>query len=225
MKPAAFLLAALLTGCAATKPLTLEERFYQNAFYNEEIEEERALFRWEESIHAYIHGASSEDRRHVDRVLSQISSATGLSVEVVDSEDADLMVFFVTADEWQSVLDDQVKRRHEAGYFQPFEVACMAVPATSIEGQSFMFVFIPKFHPTGLRRKCIAQEIGHLTGLRYDAVGYSDTAFGDWAAADHLTDVDYKLLKILYDPRLRNGMTWEEAQPIVRQIISEGLGG
>ena len=225
MRFAALLLAALVTGCAATPPLTLEERFYQNAFYNEEIEVEQPLFRWEEPIRVYLEGAAAEDRRHLEKILAQIAAAAGLSASIVDSPAAEVRVYFVTRDEWREILDKQIEARHAAGYFQPFDVVCMALPLRSKQGRNYMFVVIPKFRSQNIRRKCIAQEVGHVTGLRYDAVGYSDTAFGDWAAAPQLTEVDFQLLKILYDPRLRNGMTWREAQPIVRRIINEGAGG
>ena len=35
------------------------------------------------------------------------------------------------------------------------------------------------------------------------------------------TELDWLMLKILYDPRLKNGMTRAEAGPIVREILSE----
>ena len=58
-------------------------------------------------------------------------------------------------------------------------------------------------------------------GLGNDHSEVRPSIFNDDEEFALLTRHDEYLLRILYDPRLKSGMTAEEAVPIVRQIIRE----
>ncbi|WP_299618100.1 DUF2927 domain-containing protein, partial [Pelagibius sp.] len=126
---------------------------------------------------------------------------------------------FATEEQW----DDYMRRRVERGlpFLSQFQISCSVGVSGRDSGDLFFFVHIPERHPPAERRACIAQELGHTTGLTNDVNGAHDSVFGDWAGSSELTEVDYKLLRILYDPRLRHGMSWEEAKPHVQAIIEE----
>lgn len=59
-------------------------------------------------------------------------------------------------------------------------------------------------------------------GLFSDDNSLFNTKFTD-AFKEYLvpTELDWMMLRILYDERLKNGMTRKEAMPIVRRILSE----
>ena len=72
------------------------------------------------------------------------------------------------------------------------------------------------------RRHCIQEEIVQSFGLVADACRYRPSLFCE--ADRHLTGMtptDRLLLKTLYDPRLKAGMTETEAMPIVRTVLRE----
>src|SRR3546814_17845576 len=112
---------------------------------------------------------------------------------------------FATDSEWSAVIEQQTTLRRSLGYDIGLEFVCITIPFTdTASGKVAMIaVVIPKRHPERIRAACIAQELGHVTGLMSDAVGRNDTAFGDWAGADHLTEVDVSLMRILYDTLVR----------------------
>jgi hypothetical protein len=62
-------------------------------------------------------------------------------------------------------------------------------------------------------------------GLSNDSPEARPSVFNDDEEFALLTPHDEALLRILYDPRLRPGMTAEEAMPIVRAIAEEIVGG
>ena len=78
--------------------------------------------------------------------------------------------------------------------------------------------------PARLRRSCIHEEIAQGLGLANDSRMVRPSIFNDDEEFAYLTPHDELLLKILYDPRLRPGMTEAEARPIVLQIARELLG-
>ena len=78
--------------------------------------------------------------------------------------------------------------------------------------------------PSLLRSSCIHEEIAQGLGLANDSLTVRPSIFNDDEEFALLTRHDELLLQILYDPRLRPGMTEAEARPIVRRIAAELLG-
>jgi hypothetical protein len=78
--------------------------------------------------------------------------------------------------------------------------------------------------PPLLRRSCFHEELSQGMGLANDSRQVRPSIFNDDEEFAYLTPHDELLLKILYDPRLRPGMTEAEARPIVLQIARELLG-
>lgn len=77
--------------------------------------------------------------------------------------------------------------------------------------------------PPRLRRSCVHEELAQGMGLASDSPRARPSIFNDDEEFAYLTRHDELLLKILYDPRLRPGMTEAEARPIVLQIARELL--
>lgn len=72
-----------------------------------------------------------------------------------------------------------------------------------------------------MRTSCIQEEVVQALGLGNDHTDVRPSVFNDDEEFALLTRHDEYLLRILYDPRLRIGMTAEEALPVVQRIISE----
>lgn len=68
---------------------------------------------------------------------------------------------------------------------------------------------------------CILEEIAQAAGLANDACHYRPSLFCEGELVTAMTPADRVLLRTLYDPRLRPGMTRAEAMPIAREIIRE----
>ncbi|MGP1395392.1 MAG: DUF2927 domain-containing protein [Inquilinaceae bacterium] len=82
-------------------------------------------------------------------------------------------------------------------------------------------VFIDTDLPLVEIRQCVVQELTQSLGLPNDIDDPNGTVFSSRSRLDHLSAVDRKIVRILYDSRLYSGMTRAEAMPIVRQIIAE----
>lgn len=79
--------------------------------------------------------------------------------------------------------------------------------------------------PPRLRSSCIHEELAQGMGLANDSPDARPSIFNDDEEFALLTRHDELLLQILYDPRLRPGMSETEATPIVRQIAAELVDG
>jgi len=77
--------------------------------------------------------------------------------------------------------------------------------------------------PPRMRRSCMHEELAQGMGLANDSPRARPSIFNDNEEFAYLTRHDELLLQILYDARLRPGMTEAEVRPIVLQIARELL--
>lgn len=77
--------------------------------------------------------------------------------------------------------------------------------------------------PPLLRQSCIHEELAQAMGLVNDSPDARPSIFNDDEEFALLTRHDELLLRMLYDPRLRPGMTEDEALPILHRIAAELL--
>ncbi len=82
-------------------------------------------------------------------------------------------------------------------------------------------VLIKAEHSNLLRLGCIHEEMAQGLGLVNDSNNARPSIFNDDEEFALLTVHDELMLKILYDPRLKSGMTADEARPIVEAIAKE----
>lgn len=75
--------------------------------------------------------------------------------------------------------------------------------------------------PQRLRTSCVHEEMTQGMGLANDSPDARPSIFNDDEEFAFLTTQDELLLKMLYDPRLRPGMTETEARPIAETIAQE----
>ncbi|NSY38615.1 DUF2927 domain-containing protein [Leisingera sp. ANG59] len=79
-------------------------------------------------------------------------------------------------------------------------------------------------HPDLVRKSCVHEEVAQGLGLRNDSPRARPSIFNDDDEFALLTSFDEKLLQMLYDPRLKAGMSLEEARPIIRILAREAMG-
>ena len=79
-------------------------------------------------------------------------------------------------------------------------------------------------HPDLVRLSCIHEEIAQGLGLPNDSPEARPSIFNDDDEFALLTTHDEMLLKMLYDPRLKPGMTAAQARPVTRIIARELTG-
>ncbi|QBF31116.1 DUF2927 domain-containing protein [Thalassococcus sp. S3] len=79
-------------------------------------------------------------------------------------------------------------------------------------------------HPDLVRLSCIHEEVAQGLGLANDSPQARPSIFNDDDEFALLTNHDELLLRMLYDPRLKQGMSAEQARPIARIVARELMG-
>lgn len=198
--------------------MELDERFLLVGL-RDDMGYPRELYKWTAPIHVHVEGATDQQRQMVAEHTKLLGRATGLSARL-DADDPNLVVLFGSEGELQPYLDDWAgggDRLNWPGFYRAECFAMVGGPGDD----PFAMAFILQGLPERKTRLCIVQEMTQALGLFGDTDGRPDTSFASWGGADRLTEEDLALLQILYDPRLRSGMSESVAMPIVRQIIAE----
>ena len=109
----------------------------------------------------------------------------------------------------------------------PRSIHCLVVAFSggqSAFGYTKAVALIRSEHPDLMMRSCIHEELAQGLGLANDSPAARPSIFNDDDEFALLTTHDAHLLGMLYDPRLRTGMSLEAARPIIRQMAAERVG-
>ena len=109
----------------------------------------------------------------------------------------------------------------------PLSTYCLvyAMSEGSSGRYSRAFAVIRAEHPELLRLSCMHEEIAQAMGLANDSPRARPSIFNDDEEFALLTVQDELMLRMLYNPALRPGMTEAEARPIVESLARAILGG
>ncbi|MBI1218258.1 MAG: DUF2927 domain-containing protein [Rhodobacteraceae bacterium] len=79
--------------------------------------------------------------------------------------------------------------------------------------------------PDLMRTACYHEELAQALGPANDSLEARPSIFNDDQEFAYLTTQDELILRMLYDPRVKPGMTLPEAEPLVRKIAQELMPG
>jgi hypothetical protein len=171
-------------------------------------------------------GVSDQDLSQIAGIATRISRVTGLKIH--NSEEEDSLI-------WLMILNRAERNGLSAGLPENgnFEAIrkdlandlggdiCVAYPMRQDDGPIIHLIVIPDELSGLLRQSCIEEEFGQAFGPSADYDQARPSIFNDDEEFSLFTIHDELLFRVLYDPRLKPGMSEQEAMPIVRQIVEE----
>ncbi len=85
------------------------------------------------------------------------------------------------------------------------------------------WVIIPADHAfkKGLYHSCVVEELTQALGLPNDADWVSPSVANDLDIQEELSPLDRLMVRLLYRPELKSGMTLREAYPIIHRLVPE----
>jgi hypothetical protein len=198
------------------------------------------LRRWESPVRMDVRfGATvpadqqARDRATIGAYAARLGRVTGLPITQV-SEGGNYHVFVVNeddrlglAEELRALAPGIADSSVRAIVNMPRSTLCIVVAFS--EGGSPVYTkaiaVIRGEHPDLLRSACVHEELAQGLGLANDHPQARPSIFNDDEEFGLLTRHDELLLQMLYDDRLRPGMTPTEAAPIASGIAAELMGG
>ena len=201
---------------------------------------ESRLRRWDQPVRVEVEFGVTvpaaqrvKDRASVAKYVGDLAAASGHPVALVDTK-ANFHVLVLNEEDRAGIAPRL--RELVPGIANSDVNVIVNLPRTtfclvfaySVDGASTYdnaVAIIRGDHPDLLRLSCIHEELAQGLGLANDSPSARPSIFNDDEEFALLTRQDALMLSILYDPRLRPGMTEPEARPIVKTIAYELLGG
>ena len=195
------------------------------------------LRRWTEPVRLEFRFGSSvpESQRARDRAAiadyaARLQGITGHPVGLA-ATDPNVLVLVMAADELRALgpvlardaPDMSAGARRAIMRMRP-DILCLAVArphADPRRGHRGAIVVVRAEHPPRLRRSCIEEELAQVMGLPDDSPAARPSIFNDDEEFGVLTRHDEALLRMLYDPRLRPGMTPAELAPLLPAVAAD----
>jgi hypothetical protein len=227
----------------------LAENFMRIALYDEYrrgdggfVREETAsrLRRWEVPVRIGVRFGESvpperqaTDLARIASFAARLSAVTGHQIGL-DDANPNFLIHVVSEDEREALGP---KVRAFLPNLSPSDVAgitnmprttyCLVYALSAGNSGSYTraFAVIRAEHPDLLRVSCLHEELTQGLGLPNDSPRARPSIFNDDEEFALLTDQDELLLRMLYSPELRPGMSPEEARPIVESLARRLTGG
>lgn len=194
----------------------------------------RPLRRWARPIRYSVLGSATtdKDRAEITELMGRISRLTGLEITEAET-DVNFFVLITTPDERDEF--EQEIAEINASVAETFNLwrrsptlICFGSILLTRENRGQIvgaIVSIGSETRNLMREACIHEEIAQSMGLTNDHPEARPSIFNDDEEFALLTQHDEKLMRILYDPRLKPGMMAAEAMPIVQRIAVELVPG
>lgn len=198
------------------------------------------LHRWAGPVRMSVQFGSSvpkeqrdQDRQSVADFSQRLSRLTGLQITMTDVR-PNYFVFFVNEDErrkigpaLRAISPDIDTNAVETVQNLRRSTLCLVFALDGDEDGIYdqAVAVIRAEHPDLLRLSCIHEELPQGLGLPNDSPAARPSVFNDDEEFGLLTTQDEFLLRMLYDRRMRPGMTATEARPVAEVIAAELLAG
>lgn len=171
----------------------------------------RGIMRWKRGAELRVctHNASPAVAAHVESTLRDFQGLTGLRPRRTCTDPNVNMYFY--------------GRRLHAERSRANTV-CEASYWAKVRGHIFEAeVYIRGDIAEKGQRQCVVEELLHAVGLGETERQFDTLLFDFSYATEELYPMDRLILWIFYHPRLRPGMTKEQAAPIVSALINEAI--
>ncbi len=185
--------------------------------------------RFDHPIRARVIGSGSVDRTiAMSRVIEEYARAVpALGLGFASSAATpDVEVRLIDEKDFQSALQEAFGPKVARDFVSRTDPQCMTSVKSTADGKivhSVSFIIVDKGEDVFL--DCAYHELLHAFGLSNHDQRNPWTTLNQNRMVGYLTVYDRSLLTLLYDPRIRPGMTARQVRAVLPQIIADkGLG-
>jgi hypothetical protein len=229
------LCSRMLPGAHAAQPEPwqspdyLLKSFIEIAMFNEFSERPTPIHKWIGPIRYFFVHRVGDQRLHEKLArmhIEHLSEITGLRIEPSPTRtSANLLIIFSTEAQLRNELLQDFGIR-SAGQRETLFRRSVCLGNYALAGDASIIraaVLIPVDRASAHAKlvDCIVEEITQILGLPNDSEKVFPSIFNDKSVDSLLSGLDYLLLKMLYDPRIKPGMNLVEAAPVLRTIAGE----
>ncbi|WP_434355584.1 DUF2927 domain-containing protein [Parasalinivibrio latis] len=204
-------------------PAFILNAFHQIALKNEYSPGEQKVRKWTHPVSVWIEHKVGDRQLHNELVtlhLQHLSALTGLQFTKAASEQsANLSILFTRQSTW--FRDAQKLFRTKDTSFLNGAV-CAAHFATNGRGsltKAAVVIPVDQARMHGKLVACVVEEITQTMGLPNDSEQVYPSIFNDRTPEDLLSGLDSILIRMLYQPDIKPGQSWNMVKPKLEQTL------
>ncbi len=168
----------------------------------------------------YVHSHSRLDRTPVvHRFIHEVDQKVrGLELQVTrHPEKANFEVYVVDRDQYSEIVQKDIYKDQHADV----PGRCLVRVVSGRRGIKRSAAVIVSDEGEFLFRRCLVEEILQGLGPMNDNSRLTHSVFNDHSRHSRFTVFDQILLNMLYDPRIKPGMSKKQAQPLLSNVARE----
>jgi Protein of unknown function (DUF2927) len=193
-------------------------------FGSEFVGEDSATVRkWTAPVRLAIYAKDPAHYRGlVEPVLRQLHELTRLDIRLVDGSapDQNAYILILGREQFYAYAESHLspgKNPRTNTYLDCFGLFAAGSGGVINE----LTAVIPEFASEATKRACVIEEVTQALGLPNDSFTVKPSIFNDDDEYLDLTWQDELFLRVLYDARVRPGMSRAEFEPLARRIVDE----
>ncbi len=218
--PCLLLLSALTGSVQADKPHWQKNDYILDSFVDISLNREHGgrsgqVTKWLRPVRYQIVDRTGDQQLHQKMVaahLYHLSFITGLDIKpATNTEKANLHIIFGSEQDLDKALLNDFGLSNDTFRQQiAHSSVCIARVKASAKGEitsAGVIIPVDRARAHGKLMSCVVEELTQVLGLVNDSSRVFPSIFNDRSYNDFLSGLDYVLLKLLYEPGIRAGMT------------------
>ncbi|MBY8161014.1 DUF2927 domain-containing protein [Vibrio fluvialis] len=207
-------------------PAFVEQAFMQVALRNEYSAGSKPLVKWNKPVKVWIEHKVSDSDLHEALALAQLNhlaAMTGHTVtRVAKREEANLIWVFTQQSDWKNNVRREMGAAAAKHIYGAVCLGNYRISSSTHEIVSASVVIpVDQARSHGKLLACVVEEVTQVMGLPNDSEKAYPSIFNDKTPDDLLSPLDVILLKLLYEPELKTGMSEQQVRPIVKTILKQ----
>ena len=205
-------------------PKYIEQSFYEIALQNEYNTKQTRVRKWEKPLSVYIAHEVGDQALHLRLLkmhLTHLSNITDLPISFVKTKSkANINIFLTRSKYVNQIIGKEISPKAVKQLQGSICLANIQTNKSSEIIKAIVIIPVDRARIHGKLVSCIVEELTQVLGLPNDSKTIHPTIFSDRNIYKLLTGLDYLLLKLLYSPEIRSGMTKSEIKPIIQKKLS-----
>jgi len=202
------------------------DSFLTIALQNEHGPSDGKLHKWNSrSIRYQIIDKTGDKALHGDltkQQLKHLSTITGQNFIVSRGHKTNLTIIFSNEasldDDIRNIMNNESAHLHKKISHGSVCIAKLDIAKGANITSATVLIPVDRARAHGKLLSCIVEELTQIMGLPNDSDDVYPSIFNDRSHNDYLTGLDFILLKLLYRPELKSGMSEAELRVVLHHI-------
>lgn len=203
------------------------QAFAEVALNHEYDSAKHGVRKWRVPIRVFIEHQVGDRALHTQLVqmhLTHLAEITGHDIQRVDTLlGANIHLVFTRQSQWESEVERLMGPSVAKNIHGSVCMGKFVLNAQHEIERAWVIIPVDQAKMHGKLVACVVEEITQVLGLPNDSEKVFPSIFNDKTPQDLLTGLDFILLKLLYSPSIRAGMTAAEAMQPLQTLMEQWL--